>query len=108
MDQHKPVYGHGKICYLEIPAVDPGVSADFYQKIFHWEIRRDDDGNVAFDDTVGMVSGMWVTGRKPLSDPGIIISIMVDNAAETVELIRQSGGTITGDRAGFSRDHRAF
>jgi len=28
-----------RICYLEIPAVDPRVSADFYAGVFGWRIR---------------------------------------------------------------------
>ncbi len=48
---------HGKICYLEIPALDLKVSADFYATVFNWRIRTRDDGSTAFDDGVGEVSG---------------------------------------------------
>ena len=95
MSNHEPVNAHGKVCYLEIPADDVNKSSEFYKKIFGWEIRTDNTGFAAFDDTVGGVSGMWVTGRKPLSDPGIIISIMVDDAEATVKKIKENGGAIT-------------
>ncbi|HVZ96630.1 MAG TPA: VOC family protein [Chitinophagaceae bacterium] len=95
MSNAEPTYAHGKICYLEIPAENVAASARFYEKVFGWKIRADNTGHTAFDDTVGGVSGMWVTGRKPLSDPGIIISIMVDNAEATLESIRRHGGVIT-------------
>ncbi len=95
MSENEPTYAHGKICYLEIPAENIAESARFYEKVFRWEIRSDNSGHTAFDDTVGGVSGMWVTGRKPLSDPGIIISIMVDDAESTLKSIKESGGIIT-------------
>jgi hypothetical protein len=59
-----PVYRTGKICYLEIPATDISEAADFHHQAFGWSIRRDSDGAVAFDDTVGGVSGMWVGGDR--------------------------------------------
>jgi predicted enzyme related to lactoylglutathione lyase len=30
---------HGKVCYLEIPAMTADASADFYRGIFGWTIR---------------------------------------------------------------------
>ncbi|HLZ80378.1 MAG TPA: VOC family protein, partial [Ktedonobacteraceae bacterium] len=82
-----PNYRTGKICYIEMPAIDIAQSAQFYQQIFGWHIRQHDDGSTAFDDTVGGVSGMWVTGRPPAANPGMIVSIMVANAAATIEAI---------------------
>ncbi|MBA4056528.1 MAG: glyoxalase, partial [Marivirga sp.] len=60
MEDKRPTYGNGKICYLEIPAKDTEVSASFYRDSFGWKIRRHGDGSLAFDDGVGEVSGMWV------------------------------------------------
>ena len=34
-----PTVVNGKICYIEIPALDIQRSADFYAKVFGWEIR---------------------------------------------------------------------
>ena len=89
-----PNYRTGKICYIEIPAIDIAQSAQFYQQVFGWHIRQHDDGSTAFDDTVGGVSGMWVAGRPPSSNPGMIVSIMVANAATTIEAIIAAGGEI--------------
>ena len=60
---------NGKICYVEIPALDIRRSADFYAKVFGWRIRKRGDGSTAFDDATGAVSGAWVTGRKAWPDP---------------------------------------
>lgn len=89
-----PDYRTGKICYIEIPATDVTQSAQFYQRVFGWDIRQHDDGSTAFDDTVGGVSGMWVTGRPPSNVPGLVVSIMVANATTTIEAIIAAGGEI--------------
>lgn len=91
----EPIYGNGKICYVEIPAIDIAQSAAFFQKIFGWHVRQDNHGNASFDDGVGQVSGMWVTGRKPMGEAGLLISIMVDDAVATLEAITTNGGTVT-------------
>jgi predicted enzyme related to lactoylglutathione lyase len=89
-----PTFANGKICYLEIPAIDIAISSAFYAAVFGWSLRHHGDGGVAFDDGVNEVSGMWVLNRPPSAEPGIVISIMVDNAAPTVDLITAHGGKI--------------
>jgi predicted enzyme related to lactoylglutathione lyase len=89
-----PNFRTGKICYLEIPAIDISQSAQFYQQAFSWHIRQRNDGSTAFDDTTGEVSGMWVLGRSPSNNPGLLVSIMVANAATTIETIIAAGGEI--------------
>jgi predicted enzyme related to lactoylglutathione lyase len=89
-----PTNGHGKICYLEIPAIDIPRSAAFYHAVVAWQIRRRGDGAVAFDDGVGGVSGAWVTGRPPLASPGVLIYIMVDSVAATLDAVVAHGGEI--------------
>jgi predicted enzyme related to lactoylglutathione lyase len=89
-----PTLGNGKICYLEIPALDLGRSIDFYQAVFGWAIRRRGDGSPAFDDGVGEVSGTWVTGRPPSSEPGLLLYIMVDSVTASVDAVLAHGGEI--------------
>ena len=89
-----PNYRTGKICYIEIPAEEVGRSADFYQRAFGWGIRQRGDGAVAFDDTVNQVSGTWVTGRPPSSEPGLMVYIMVGDAAAAVQAVIDAGGEI--------------
>ena len=90
-----PTMGNGKICYIEIPTEDIQRSADFYQKVFGWNIRQRGDGRTAFDDGVGQVSGAWRLGRNPMTDVGLLIYIMVDSVADTIEKITANGGRIT-------------
>lgn len=89
-----PTLADGRICYLEIPAVDVQRSAAFYNEVFGWRIRQDGGGRVAFDDTAGEVSGTWVTGQKAAAEPGVVVSIMVDDIAATIEAVIARGGKI--------------
>jgi predicted enzyme related to lactoylglutathione lyase len=94
MANKTPTYGNGKICYVEIPTIDVKASADFYQKIFGWNVRTRGDGSTAFDDGIGEVSGSWILGRKPSTEPGLLISIMIDDIEETIKALEDSGSKI--------------
>lgn len=89
-----PTYGNGKICYIEMPSEDPRRSADFYAKVFGWSVRQRGDGQLAFDDGVGQVSGSWVGGRPPAAAPGLMVYIMVDDCAATCDAVTANGGEI--------------
>jgi hypothetical protein len=77
-----------------MPALDIQRSAAFYRAVFGWKARTRGDGTTAFDDTVGEVSGAWKTGRPPSRDVGLLVYIMVDSVAETIEKILANGGEI--------------
>lgn len=89
-----PTLGNGKICYLEIPANDVARSAEFYGRVFGWNIRQRADGHTAFDDGVNEVSGAWVIGRPPSTSPGILIYITVDSVSAALDLVVTNGGEI--------------
>ena len=89
-----PTRTNGKICYLEIPTADIPRSVSFYQAVFGWPTRRRGDGATAFDDSVGGVSGAWVTGRPSSPTPGLLLYVMVDSVAATIESIVANGGRI--------------
>jgi hypothetical protein len=89
-----PTRSNGKICYIEIPALDVARSAEFYGRVFGWQVRRRGDGSTAFDDSVGEVSGTWVTGRPPAGAPGFMIYVMVDSVAATLDAVTAHGGDV--------------
>jgi len=93
-NNQRPTIGNGKVCYIEIPCIEIDTSASFYKEVFGWRIRQRGDGHLAFDDTVGEVSGTWVVGRKPSTDPGLLIYIMVDSVAAAVDAVIANGGKI--------------
>ena len=100
-----PTLGNGKICYLEIPATDVARSADFYNKVFGWEIRQRGDGATAFDDGVGEVSGAFVVGRPAGGGAGVDGLHLGRDAAATVEAIVANGWRdCAGDRWGCPRE----
>jgi len=86
-----PTSANGKICYVEMPAADVRRSAEFYEAVFGWNVRRRGDGATAFDDTTGEVSGTWVAGRPPSAEPGLLLYIMVDSVAAAVDTVVAQG-----------------
>jgi predicted enzyme related to lactoylglutathione lyase len=93
-DHSHPSFGNGKICYLELPSRDVRESSSFYHEVFQWKIRKRGDGSVAFDDAVNEVSGTWRTDRKPATKIGMLVHIMVDDIEETMQKVKDHGGTI--------------
>ncbi len=83
-----------RVCYLQIPATDPHQSADFYENVFGWNIRHRDSSHPSFDDAAGEVSGGFFTGRAIAREPGIIVSIWVDNIDATLAKVEAHGGKI--------------
>jgi len=89
-----PTFGSGKICYVEIPSSDVARSAEFYNRVFGWKMRTRGDGSTAFDDSVGQVSGAFVTGRPPMALVGLLIYVMVDSVTAAMEAVVANGGEI--------------
>jgi hypothetical protein len=89
-----PTHSNGKICYIQIPSTDPERDSNFYRQTFGWNIRKRDNGEIAFDDTIGEVSGSWSLNRPPSGQPGLLIYIMVDSVAATIDVIKLHGGEI--------------
>jgi uncharacterized protein len=89
-----PTLANGKICYVELATDDVARSAAFYRTVFGWNIRKRGDGHTAFDDAVGEVSGSWVPGRQPATEPGLLLYIMVDSVESSLETIVANGGAV--------------
>ena len=89
-----PDYANGKICYVELPAIDIDASAGFYKAVFAWDIRNRGDGSTAFNDSVGQVSGTWTTARKAAVETGILIYMMCDDIEASIEAVIANGGEI--------------
>ena len=98
---------HGKICYLEIPAITAQASADFYSKIFGWEVRKRGDGQLAFDDPGG-VSGTWVKESDRTPDERTRTYIMVDDINGALKQIEAGGGRTLTPRTAIGGGMGAF
>jgi predicted enzyme related to lactoylglutathione lyase len=99
---------HGKICYLEIPANRAEDSARFYSDIFGWKVRERGDGNLAFDDTEGGVSGTWVKESDRTPDERTRTYIMVDSITESLKQIEGAGSTVLTPRTEIGPGLGAF
>ena len=84
----------GEVRYLQIPATDVEVSAGFYETVFGWSTRTNTNGERAFDDANGNVSGTWVLGRTAAREPGVLVWVMVDDVEATLGKIAMAGGEI--------------
>src|SRR4051794_33705775 len=89
-----PTLGHGKVCYVDLPAIDVEQSARFYTELFAWTLRRRHDGATTFDDGGGEVSGTWTQGRPPSSAPGVLLYIWVDDVVAVVDRVVECGGRV--------------
>ncbi len=101
-----------RVCYVEIPAKDVRQSADFYQKVFGWNIRHRESERPSFDDATGNVSGAWVTGRESAREAGLVCYVWVDSIDATLAKIAVAGGVVVEsahpDAPGGSRKIATF
>jgi predicted enzyme related to lactoylglutathione lyase len=82
------------VCYIEIPAVDPKQSASFYEEVFGWNIRNRNTPRPSFDDASGHVSGAFVTDLKAGQEPGMLVSIWVEDIYEIAADVAAHGGEV--------------
>ena len=84
---------HGKLSYMQIPAVDALRSAAFYRDVFGWTVGDNPD-HVSFRDTTGELIGAWVTGRAIAAEPGVLPYIYVRDVRDTIATLESHGGEV--------------
>jgi predicted enzyme related to lactoylglutathione lyase len=97
-----------RFCFMEIPAVDVHQSADFYEKVFGWNIRHRETARPSFDDATGNVSGAWVTGLKVGGEPGLMTYIWVDSVDATLAKVKANGGAVVEETHQDSPDSNSW
>jgi predicted enzyme related to lactoylglutathione lyase len=80
---------HGRLGYLQIPALDVVKSAEFYERIFGWRIERP----YPSFEAPGLI-GQWVTDRRPATDAGLLAWINVDRIDDTLNSVPSNGGQV--------------
>jgi predicted enzyme related to lactoylglutathione lyase len=80
---------HGQVCYLQIPALDPMKSAEFYETVFGWKIERP----YPSFEAPGLI-GQWVSDIPVAPVGGLLAWINVDRIDDTLETVRASGGEV--------------
>jgi predicted enzyme related to lactoylglutathione lyase len=81
----------GRIEYIQLPALDVGRSAAFYEAVFGWSVEAGQDGFTA----PGMI-GQWTTDRPPSATAGALLWICSDNLSPTLDRVTEHGGTVHG------------
>lgn len=86
MSEHS-VFRPGGISYLRIPATHPEASADFYEAVFGWKVRRGRP-DPAFEDGSGHVIGHFRSDHAVAGEDGVRIYVFVENLDAALEKIR--------------------
>ena len=89
-----PLARHGGLSYLEIPALDPRRSAEFYAQVLGWQIDQRTSDDVRFSDRSGLLIGRWAIGRDASREPGLLPFIYVDSIDAAVALVSANGGEV--------------
>lgn len=94
-----------RLCYWEVPSGDVNQSANFYERVFGWNIRHRGTPRPRFDDATGDVSGAFVAGRSAAGEAGLLPYIWVDDIDATMARAVEQGGAVVEpvrceDRAG--------
>jgi predicted enzyme related to lactoylglutathione lyase len=85
---------HGGLSYLEIPAVNPRLSAMFYAEVLGWHLRGGSDEEPKFSDGSGHLIGRWVTGRDISRDAGIMLYFYVNHIEDCTARAADYGGEV--------------
>ncbi len=89
------------IVYLEIPALEPKRSAEFYQSLFGWVVHSSnltDKEYWMFRCGDGQLVGAF-DSTKVVSSDGVVFYIKVDNIEETLERVNLQGGETINERS---------
>jgi predicted enzyme related to lactoylglutathione lyase len=92
-DRQHP-FGHGRLAYIQIPALDVNESAAFYKDIFGWKIRGGSPEHLSFTDATGDIIGAFVTDAMISTEPGVIFYIYVHGLDATLEKMVAAGSKV--------------
>jgi uncharacterized protein len=87
-------FAHGRLAYIQIPALDVKESAAFYKNIFGWQIRGGSDEHLSFTDAAGDIIGAFVTDAMISTEPGVIFYIYVHGLDATLEKMVAAGSKV--------------
>lgn len=88
------LFGHGRLSYIQIPAVDVRASAAFYAAVFGWRPRGDGVTHLSFTDTTDDMIGAWVTNREVSREPGVLPYIYVHGIDAALARVIANGGSM--------------
>lgn len=80
---------HGRLAYLQLPALDIAASARFYAGVFGWQVSPPDTGFEA-----PALIGQWITDRPAAPDAGALCWIWVDDIEASLARTAALGGRV--------------
>jgi predicted enzyme related to lactoylglutathione lyase len=87
-------FGHGRLSYVQVPALDVAASAAFYKDMFGWTTREGSAGHLSFTDGAGETIGAFVTRRAINASPGILFYVYVHGFDATFEKMKAAGSKV--------------
>ena len=89
------LFEHGRLSYIQIPAANVRVSADFYAKVFGWHVGDgSNEKHLSFSDAARGMIGAWVTERASSQEAGVLPYIYVHGIDAVLERIKDHGGEV--------------
>ena len=95
-------FAHGRLAYIQIPALDVHESAAFYKDIFGWQIRggpstsprAGSPSHLSFTDSTGEIIGAFVTDAMISTEPGVIFFVYVHGLDATLDRMVAAGSKV--------------
>jgi predicted enzyme related to lactoylglutathione lyase len=87
-------FAHGRLAYVQIPALDVRESAAFYKDVFGWQIRGGSDEHLSFTDASGDIIGAFVTDRMISTEPGVMFYVYVHGLDTTLDRMVSAGSKV--------------
>ena len=84
-------WAHGRIDYLQLPALDIQRSATFYEAVFGWSI----DPNSGSFEAPGMI-GQLTTDLAPAARGGPVLWISADSLSSVLSRVESNDGRVRG------------
>ena len=94
MTERQHPFGHGRLAYIQVPALDVHASAAFYKEIFGWQIRGGSATHLAFTDATGDLIGAFITDAMISTEPGVIFYIYVHGLDATLAKMVSAGSKV--------------
>jgi predicted enzyme related to lactoylglutathione lyase len=95
------------VCYVEIPASDPAAAAEFYARVFGWEVSASDLSSEAYwSFTTGkdQLTGGF-TSEREARDGGVLLYVAVEEISATLEALELAGGRPLEPKAAVGGGH---